>query len=160
MTLPLTGEVTAQSSATGVKNVVLIHSAWADGSSWIKIISLLEAKGLHVVAVQNPLSSLKDDVAAAKRAIALQDGPVLLIGHSWGGVVITEAGNNPNVAGLVFVAAFAPDDNESLIDASKDYLAPGLAEARPDAAGFLSLTSKGILENFARTCLWQSVISC
>lgn len=160
MTLPLTGEVTAQSSATGVKNVVLIHSAWADGSSWIKIISLLEAKGLHVVAVQNPLSSLKDDVAAAKRAIALQDGPVLLIGHSWGGVVITEAGNNPNVAGLVFVAAFAPDDNESLIDASKDYPAPGLAEARPDAAGFLSLTRKGILENFARTCLWQSVISC
>jgi predicted alpha/beta hydrolase family esterase len=73
---------------------VLVHGTWADGSSWAKVIPLLTAKGYHVTAVQNPLSSLADDVAATKRAIALQDGPVLLVGHSWGGVVITEAGTD------------------------------------------------------------------
>ena len=78
-----------------VRNIVIVHGAWADGSSWSKVIPLLQAKGLHVVAVQNPLTSLADDVAATKRAIALQDGPVLLVGHSYGGVVITEAGNDP-----------------------------------------------------------------
>lgn len=149
MTLSQSEEVAAQPSAAGVKNVVLIHGAFADGSSWAKIIPLLEAKGLHVVAVQNPLSSLEDDVAAAKRAIALQDGPVLLVGHSWGGVVISQAGTDPKVAGLVYVAAFAPDDNESLVDASKTFPpTPGLSEAKPDAAGFLSLTAKGIHEDF------------
>ncbi len=149
MAFSQTEEATAQASATGVKNVVLIHGAFADGSSWSKIIPLLEAKGLHVVAVQNPLSSLDDDVAAAKRAIALQDGPVLLVGHSWGGVVISQAGIDPKVAGLVYVAAFAPDDNQSLVDASKAFPpTPGLAEAKPDAAGFLSLTAKGIYEDF------------
>lgn len=78
---------------TTVKNVVLVHGAFADGSSYAKVIPLLEARGLHVIAVQNPLSSLADDVAAAKRAIALQNGPVILVGHSWGGMVISEAGN-------------------------------------------------------------------
>ncbi|GAB3800048.1 alpha/beta hydrolase [Spirosoma humi] len=147
MALSQTEEASAQPA--GVKNVVLIHGAFADGSSWAKVIPLLEAKGLHVVAVQNPLSSLEDDVAAAKRAIALQDGPVLLVGHSWGGVVISEAGTDPKVAGLVYVAAFAPNDNESLVDASKAFPpTPGLGEAKPDAAGFLSLTAKGIHEDF------------
>ncbi len=84
---------------TAVKTVLLIHGAWADGSSWSKIIPLLEAKGLHVVAVQIPLTSFADDVAATKRAIAFEDGPVLLVGHSYGGAVITEAGNDPKVAG-------------------------------------------------------------
>src|SRR2546426_55174 len=89
-------EVAAQTnSPQGVRNVVIVHGAWADGSSWSKVIPLLQAKGLHVVAVQNPLTSLADDVAATRRAIALQDGPVLLVGHSYGGVVITEAGNDP-----------------------------------------------------------------
>src|SRR5450432_4054137 len=87
-------EAAAQAnSPQGVRNVVIVHGAWADGSSWSKVIPLLQAKGLHVVAVQNPLTSLADDVAATRRAIALQDGPVLLVGHSYGGVVITEAGN-------------------------------------------------------------------
>ena len=84
MILSQTQEVTAQVTTTGVKNVVLVHGAFADGSSWSKIIPLLEAQGLHVVAVQNPLSSLADDVSATKRAIALADRPVLLVGHSWG----------------------------------------------------------------------------
>jgi pimeloyl-ACP methyl ester carboxylesterase len=81
----------------GVRNIVIVHGAWADGSSWSKVIPLLQAKGLHVVAVQNPLTSLADDVAATRRSIALQDGPVLLVGHSYGGVVITEVGNDPKV---------------------------------------------------------------
>ena len=134
---------------TGVKNVVLVHGTWADGSSWAKVIPLLEAKGLHVISVQNPLTSLGDDVAATKRAIELMSGPVLLVGHSWGGVVITEAGMDPKVAGLVYVAAFAPNDDQSLVDASKAFPpTPGLAEAKPDASGFLALTSKGIHEDF------------
>jgi pimeloyl-ACP methyl ester carboxylesterase len=151
MALSMTEGAQAQSTTGGVKNVVLVHGAFADGSSWSKIIPLLEAKGLNVIAVQNPLSSLADDVAATKRAIALQDGPVLLVGHSWGGVVISEAGHDPKVAGLVYVAAFAPDDNQSLVDASQGFPpAPGLGEARPDASGFLSLTAKGIHEDFAQ----------
>ncbi len=97
-----------------VKNIVLVHGAWADGSSWSKLIPLLQAEGLHAVAVQNPLSSIADDVASTNRIINAQDGPVLLIGHSYGGAVITEAGNNPKVAGLVYVAAFAPDAGETL----------------------------------------------
>ena len=103
-------KATAQTQATaGVKTVLLIHGAWADGSSWSKVIPLLEAKGLHVVAVQIPLTSFADDVSATQRAIALEDGPVLLVGHSYGGAVITEAGNDPKVAGLVYVSAVAPD---------------------------------------------------
>src|SRR5271170_3065957 len=102
------------STGAGVRNIVFVHGAWADGSSWSKVIPLLQAKGLHVVAVQNPLTSLADDVAATKRAIALQDGPVILVGHSYGGAVITEAGNDPKVAGLVYIAAFAPAEGESV----------------------------------------------
>ena len=100
-------------SSHGVNNIVLVHGAWADGSCWSKVIPLLQAKGFHVVAVQNPLTSLADDVAATKRIIALQDGPVILVGHSYAGVVITEAGNDPKVVGLVYVAAFAPGVGES-----------------------------------------------
>ena len=140
------GEAAAAPTA---KNVVLVHGAFADGSSWAKVIPLLEAKGLHVTAVQNPLSSLADDVAATKRAIANQDGPVILVGHSWAGMVISEAGNDPKVAGLVYVAAIVPDANQSADDVIKLYSPPpGLAEAKPDAAGFLSLTRKGIDNDF------------
>ncbi|GAB2553160.1 alpha/beta fold hydrolase [Spirosoma aerophilum] len=151
MTLSAIPDVDAQSVKSNVTNVVLVHGAFADGSSWSKVIPLLEAKGLTVIAVQNPLTSLADDVAATKRAIALLNGPVLLVGHSWGGVVISEAGNNPAVAGLVYVAAFAPDDAQSLIDASQGLpSAPRLGEAKPDASGFLSLTRKGVQEDFAQ----------
>ena len=137
--------------ATTIKNVVLVHGAWADGSSWSKIIPLLEAKGLHIVAVQNPLTSLADDVAATRRAIALQDGPVVLVGHSYGGAVITEAGNDPKVVSLVYVAAFAPADGESVATISKAYPPSPLSmEVRPDAQGFLTVTAKGIAEDFAQ----------
>jgi len=106
-------------SARGARNIVLVHGAWADGSCWSRVIALLQAKGFHVVAVQNPLTSLADDVAATKRIIALQDGPVILVGHSYAGVVITEAGNDPKVVGLVYVAAFAPGEGESINSVSK-----------------------------------------
>jgi pimeloyl-ACP methyl ester carboxylesterase len=132
-----------------VKSVVLVHGAFGDGSSWAKVIPLLEAKGLHVTAVQNPLSSLADDVAATKRAIANQDGPVILVGHSWAGMVISEAGNDPKVVGLVYVAALVPDEGQAANDVLKPYAAsPGLGEVKPAAAGFLSLTRKGIEEDF------------
>jgi pimeloyl-ACP methyl ester carboxylesterase len=138
-------------SLQGVRNIVIVHGAWADGSSWSKVIPLLQAKGLHVVAVQNPLTSLADDVAATRRAIALQDGPVLLVGHSYGGVVITEAGNDPKVVGLVYVAALAPSNGESAASISKPFPpTPLFSEVRADAEGFLTLTPKGIAEDLAQ----------
>ena len=139
----------AGAAAPSTKNVILVHGAFADGSSWAKVIPLLEAKGLHVTAVQNPLSSLADDVAATKRTIAAQDGPVILVGHSWAGMVISEAGNDPKVTGLVYVAAIVPDEGQSAGDVVNPYPpSPGLDEAKPDAAGFLSLSRKGIDEDF------------
>ena len=147
--LASTGSAGEAAAAPTVTNVVLVHGAFADGSSWSKVIPLLEAKGLHVTAVQNPLSSLADDVAATKRAIANQDGPVILVGHSWAGMVISKAGNDPKVAGLVYVAAIVPGENQSANEVINSYPPPpGLAEAKPDAAGFLSLTRKGIDEDF------------
>lgn len=151
-TVALATALVAESSiaAGGVRNVVLVHGAWADGSSWAKVIPLLEKAGLNAVAVQNPLTSLDDDLAATKRAIALQDGPMILVGHSWAGVVITEAGAVPKVAGLVYVAAFAPDVGEVAGDLGKDYPPPpGGAELRPAADGYLTLTTKGVMEYFA-----------
>src|ERR1700727_3312048 len=109
------------------KNIVLAHGAWADGSSWSEVIPKLAAKGLSVTAVQLPLTSLADDAATVKRAIALEDGPVLLVGHSYGGVVITEAGNDSKVSGLVYVAAFAPDAGESVSSLLK-HPTPGAAQ--------------------------------
>jgi pimeloyl-ACP methyl ester carboxylesterase len=141
----------AQGSAHSAKNVLLVHGAWADGSSWSKVIPKLEARGLNVVAVQLPLTSLADDVATVQRALALEDGPVLLVGHSYGGVIITEAGNDPKVAGLVYVAAFAPDAGESAGSLGSTVApAPIDAEIRPDAGGFLKLTKDGVFKDFAQ----------
>jgi pimeloyl-ACP methyl ester carboxylesterase len=137
--------------ATPIKNVVLVHGAWADGSSYSKLIPLLEAQGLHVVAVQNPLTSFADDVAATKRIIDAQDGPVLLVGHSYGGSIISEAGNNPKVVGLVYIAAFGPDTGETLITTGKGFAAtPAAAEIRQIEDGFLVLTRKGVAEDFCQ----------
>ena len=135
----------------GIKNVVLVHGAWADGSSWSKIIPLLKARGLHAVAVQNPLSSIADDVASTNRMINAQDGPVLLVGHSYGGAVITEAGNNPKVAGLVYVAAFAPDEGETLGGLAQRFpTSPLFGEIQPIEDGYILLTAKGVMEDFAQ----------
>ncbi|WP_246755407.1 alpha/beta fold hydrolase [Rhizobium lusitanum] len=121
-----------------VHNIVLVHGAFADGSSWAEVITLLQAKGYHITAVQNPLTSLADDVAATRRVLARQDGPTILVGHSWGGAVITEAGTEPNVAGLVYVSALAPDAGESVIDLQQHGPASeAMKGAVPDDKGLL-----------------------
>ena len=144
----------ASATTTGAapaKTVVLVHGAFADGSSWEKVIPLLQAKGLNVVAVQNPLTSLAADVDAANRVIDQQNKPVILVGHSWGGAVITQAGNNPKVASLVYVCAFAPDSGESANDTTKELGAPPWASGvRPDSGGFLSLSPDAIAKFFAQ----------
>ena len=110
------GQVAASQTSTtrDVKNVVLIHGGFVDGSGWEGVYNTLKKKGYNVTIEQNPTISLADDVALTKRIIAAQDGPVILVGHSYGGVVVTEAGNDPKVAGLVYIAAFAPDSGESV----------------------------------------------
>jgi pimeloyl-ACP methyl ester carboxylesterase len=110
----VTGTVT-EAAAQAVKNVVLVHGAFADGSGYRALYTVLTKKGYHVTVVQNPLTSLEDDVTATKTALDKQDGPAILVGHSWGGAVITEAGNHPKVAALVYIAAFQPDNGESAL---------------------------------------------
>jgi len=107
-------------TSTVVKNIVLVHGGLVDGSGWKGVYEALKKDGYTVVIVQNPTISLADDVAVTKRAIAALNGPVILVGHSYGGVVITEAGNDPKVAGLVYVTAFAPDKGESAASLIKD----------------------------------------
>lgn len=101
-------------NSSAVKNVVLVHGGFVDGSGWAGVYKALTKKGFKVSVVQNPTVSLADDVAVTKRAIAAMSGPVILVGHSYGGVVITESGHDPKVAGLVYIAAFAPDAGESV----------------------------------------------
>src|SRR5437879_9955270 len=134
-----------------VKNIVLVHGAFADGSSWSKVIPLLQAKGYHVTSVAIPLTAFADDVAATKRAIAAEDGPVILVGHSYGGVVITEAGNAPKVAVLVYIAAFAPDANQNITEISKPFPPPpGLSKVKPLTDGIILLTREGRATAFAQ----------
>ncbi len=131
--------------------VVLIHGAFADGSSWSKVVPFLQAKGLKVISVQNPLTSLADDVAAAQRAIDTATGSVILVGHSWGGTVITQAGANDKVKALVYIAAFAPSEGQMSSELGKDYpTAPGIETLKPDAAGYLALTEESLAKNFAQ----------
>src|ERR1700723_747790 len=131
----------AQSESPAVKNIVLVHGAFADGTSWGKVIPILESRGFHVVAVQNPLTSLADDANATRRMIALMDGPVILVGHSWGGAVITEVGDDPKVVGLVYVAAYAPDVGQSANDASTPFgLSEGQKQIRVDGQHFAYMT--------------------
>lgn len=131
--------------------VVFVHGAFDDGSAWNEIIPSLHAKGLNVVSVQNPLSSLADDVSATRRALDAQTGPVVLVGHSWGGVVITEIGNHPKVKSLVYVAAFAPSVGQSINDMTKDYpKSSGLDHVIVDKEGFVTMSSEGISKHFAQ----------
>ena len=142
---------TPMSQPQRVRNIVLVHGAWADGSSWNKIIPLLQQNGFHVTAVHLPFTTLAEDAATVKRALALQNGPAILVGHSYGGAVITEAGDDPNVAALVYVAAFAPDLGQSAGDLNNQYPPPSESkEIRPDANGFLQLTDKGVAEDFGQ----------
>jgi pimeloyl-ACP methyl ester carboxylesterase len=121
-----------------VKNIVLVHGAFADGSGWEPVYKILKKKGYNVSVVGNPNTGLADDVAATKRVISRQNGPVILVGHSYGGAIITEAGNDPKVAGLVYVAAFVPDANETLLQLLQaGPPAPNSGILPPDESGFI-----------------------
>jgi pimeloyl-ACP methyl ester carboxylesterase len=140
----------SNAAPTQIKNVVLVHGLFADGSSWGKVIPLLQARGLHVTSVQNPLTSLPDDAAAVKRALAQQDGPTLLVGHSYAGMVITEAGDDPKVAGLVYIAARAPDAGEDYAALTRKFApAPASAGIRWDASGWGALSEDAFVKDFA-----------
>ena len=139
-----------QDAANGIKNVVLVHGGFVDGSGWEGVYRILRKDGFTVTIVQNPTLSLAGDVAVTKRALAALDGPAILVGHSYGGVVITEAGNNPNVAGLVYVAAFAPDKGESVSSLIKNP-PPGapVPPTLPPQDGFLFLDRGKFAASFA-----------
>jgi pimeloyl-ACP methyl ester carboxylesterase len=140
----------SSTAADRVKNVVLVHGGFVDGSGWQGVYAALKKDGYLVSIVQNPTISLADDVAVTKRMLATQDGPVILVGHSYGGAVITEAGNDPKVVGLVYIAAFAPDKGESVSTLIKDPL-PG-APVPPILApqdGYLSLDKAKFAASFA-----------
>src|SRR5712672_2181311 len=109
-----------ENSVEGTSNIVLVHGGFVDGSGWESVYNILKNEGYDVSVVQNPTTSLKDDVAATKRVLAAQDGPAILVGHSYGGAVITEAGNDPKVVGLVYITAFALDKGESVASLIKD----------------------------------------
>jgi pimeloyl-ACP methyl ester carboxylesterase len=135
--LSILGAVVAQPSK-GMKNIVIVHGAFADASGWEAVFNILQAKGYKVTMVQNPLTSLEDDVAATERILDKQDGPTVLVGHSWGGTVITQAGVHSKVVSLVYVAAFAPQPGETTLDLIKT--APPAAEngiLPPDEKSFV-----------------------
>ena len=131
-------------------SVILVHGGFVDGSGWESVYKILKKDGYSVAIVQNPTLSLSDDVEVTKRVLAQQKGPVILVGHSYGGVVITEAGNDPKVAGLVYIAAFAPDKGESVGSLIKDPV-PGapVPPIEPAGEGFLGLNKAQFRASFA-----------
>ncbi|RXT52537.1 alpha/beta hydrolase [Bosea sp. Tri-44] len=137
-------------AAPAVKNVVLVHGGFVDGSGWQGVHDVLKAKGYNVTIVQNPTTSLADDVAFTRRAIAQQDGPVVLVGHSYGGVVVSEAGTDPKVKSVVYIAAFAPDAGESVSSLIANP-PPGAAvpPILPPVDGFLMLDKDKFAASFA-----------
>ncbi|RMQ28960.1 putative extracytoplasmic hydrolase [Pseudomonas syringae pv. actinidiae] len=129
---------------------LIVHALYADASSWAKVIPLLQAKGLHVTAVQNPTTSLEADVDAVKRTLALQDGPTLLVAHSYGGMVISQAGDDPKVKGLVYVAARAPDAGEDYPALTRKFApAPAGAGLQWSADGYGLLSEQAFVHDFA-----------
>ncbi|MPZ37458.1 MAG: alpha/beta fold hydrolase [Rhizobiales bacterium] len=131
------------------RNVVLVHGAWADGSSWGEVIPLLQAAGLNVTTVQNPLTSLGDSVTATRRALALQDGPTVLVAHSWGGTVISEVGTDPKVSALVYVAARAPDAGEDFVALSGRFPTMPVRAGVKEHDGFTTVSEDAFLKYFA-----------
>jgi pimeloyl-ACP methyl ester carboxylesterase len=140
----------ANTANTALASIVLVHGGFVDGSGWEDVYRALKNDGYRVGVVQNPTTSLSDDVAATKRVIAEHKGPVILVGHSYGGAVITEAGNDPSVAGLVYIAAFAPDRGESVATLIKDP-PPGapVPPILPPQEGFLALDKTRFAASFA-----------
>src|SRR3977135_3479036 len=146
----MTCRVEAQTSApVQARNVVLVHGAWADGSSWSEVIPRLKAAGLHVTAVQNPLPSIEDSVAETRRVLALQDGPTVLVAHSWAGTVISEVGTDPKVTSLVYVAARAPDANEDFVALSGKFPVGEVRAGIQTSDGYTQLSEDSFLKYFA-----------
>src|SRR5258705_2755655 len=135
--------------AVSTRNVVLVHGAYADGSSWTEVIGRLQLAGLKATAVQNPLTSLADDVAATRRVLALQDGPTVLVGHSWAGTVISEAGVDPKVSALVYIAARAPDAGEDYTALAAKFPTPVASTGLVKSGGFQQLSEEAFLRDFA-----------
>src|SRR6201999_1256176 len=131
------------------RNVVLVHGLYADGSSWIDVIPYLQRAGLNVTAVQNPLTSLADDVAATRRVLAAQDGPTVLVGHSFAGTIISEAGNDPEVSARVCVAARARDAGEDFSALASKYPKPPAGAGVIRKEGYFWLGEEGFLKDFA-----------
>jgi pimeloyl-ACP methyl ester carboxylesterase len=148
-TLTSTRSMAAATTPTKVRNVVLVHGLFADGSCWSEVIARLQAAGLNATAVQNPLTTLPEAVASAQRVLARQDGPTVLVGHSFSGMIVTEAGMHPNVSALVYVAARAPDASEDYAALAKKYPTP------PASAGIIfdgdegRLSEEAFLRDFA-----------
>ncbi|HYZ17307.1 MAG TPA: alpha/beta hydrolase [Candidatus Acidoferrum sp.] len=136
-------------AAVDARNVVLVHGAFVDGSSWSDVIVRLQARGMRVTAVQNPLTSLADDVAATRRVLAMQDGPTVLVGHSYAGIVITEAGIDPKVSALVYVAARAPDAGEDYNVLAQSFRTPPGSTGLVKTGAFAQLSEFAFLNDFA-----------
>ena len=139
----------AQTAAGEKPTIIFVHGIWADGSCWTSEITALQAEGYAVVSVQNPINSLSEDVAATQRAIDLVKGKIILVGHSWGGLVITQAGNDPKVVGLVYLAAFAPDSGESLSSVSENAPHTELSKYLVSSGGYVYLSEEGVRTVFA-----------
>jgi pimeloyl-ACP methyl ester carboxylesterase len=132
-----------------VRNVVLVHGLFADGSCWSEVIPRLQAVGVNVTAVQNPLTTLEESVAAAQRALALQDGPTVLVGHSFSGMIVTEAGVDPKVTALVYIAARAPDAGEDYTELAKQFPAPPASAGIVWSGDWGQLSEAAFLGDFA-----------
>jgi pimeloyl-ACP methyl ester carboxylesterase len=149
------GTLSAQNEGHRVRNIVLVHGAWADGSGWKGVYEILVKDGYNVSIVQEPETTFKDDVAATKRVLALQDGPCILVAHSYGGAVITEAGTEPSVAGLVYIAAHMPDAGENEADDGKRFPSDvsKSGRSRKQRTGSHTWIPRSFMSFSQRTCL-------
>lgn len=145
----VSSNVEAQTKVDTKPTIIFVHGLWSDGSAWSVEISALQGKGYNVISVQNPCTSLADDVAAVKRAIDMTKGTVILVGHSWGGFVITQAGNDPKVVGLVYVAGFAPDAGETLPELLKNAPDSEVGKYFTPQDGFIYLSHEGVQKAIA-----------
>ncbi|MBV8389842.1 MAG: alpha/beta hydrolase [Mucilaginibacter sp.] len=139
----------AEAQTTEKPTIIFVHGIWADGSCFTSQIEALQARGYHVMSVQNPVASIDEDAAAVQRAIDLAKGKVILVGHSWGGMVITKAGNDPKVVGLVYLAAYGPDAGESLAEVSKNAPQTELTKYLVAQGGSVFITKEGVKKAFA-----------
>lgn len=145
----MSAEAFGAQTATRAKSVVLVHGLYADGSCWLDVIPHLQGAGLKVTAVQNPLTSIAEDAAATRRILELQDGPTVLVGHSFAGTIISEAGTHPSVSALVYVAARAPDAGEDFAALAAKFPKPPASAGVVKANGFFWLSEEAFLRDFA-----------